>query len=44
MPRRAIGELETFFQETDALETKNLEFRGWRGPAEAKRLIKKAQT
>jgi inorganic pyrophosphatase len=44
MPQRAIGELEAFFRATDALETKHLEFRGWRGPAHAKKLIKKAQT
>jgi inorganic pyrophosphatase len=44
MPRRAIGELEAFFRATDALEAKHLEFRGWHGPTEARKLIKKAQT
>jgi inorganic pyrophosphatase len=44
MPRRAIGELEAFFRATDALEAKHLEFGGWRGPTEARKLIKKAQT
>jgi inorganic pyrophosphatase len=44
MPKRAISELETFFQTTDALEAKHLEFRGWRGPAEARKLIRKSQT
>jgi inorganic pyrophosphatase len=43
MPRRAIGELEAFFNATDALEPKQLEFRGWHGPREARKLIKKAQ-
>lgn len=43
MPRRAIKELETFFQATDALETKHLEFRGWHGPAQAKKLIKSSE-
>lgn len=43
MPRRAIGELEAFFRATDALEAKQLDFRGWRGPGEAKKLIKKTQ-
>jgi inorganic pyrophosphatase len=40
MPRRAIEELEAFFQATEALETKHLNFRGWRGPGEARNLIK----
>src|SRR5258706_7658798 len=40
LPKRAIGELEEFFRATDALEDKQLDFRGWRGPSHAKRLIK----
>lgn len=40
LPRRAIGELEEFFRATDALESKELEFRGWRGPNYARKLIK----
>jgi inorganic pyrophosphatase len=41
LPARAIQELERFFQATDALESKKLEFRGWRGPAKAIKTIKK---
>lgn len=42
MPKRAIRELERFFQATDALEAKDLEFLGWRGPGEATKLVKKS--
>ena len=41
LPSRAIEELEKFFEATDALESKNLEFQGWRGPAKAIKTIKK---
>ncbi len=41
LPSRAVAELEQFFEATDALEDKKLEFIGWRGPAEAVKLIKK---
>jgi inorganic pyrophosphatase len=41
LPSRAIEELEKFFEATDALESKNLEFQGWRGPARAIKTIKK---
>jgi inorganic pyrophosphatase len=41
LPRRAVEELEKFFQATDALEVKRLEFLGWRGPGQARKLIKK---
>jgi inorganic pyrophosphatase len=41
LPQRAVKELEKFFQATDALEAKQLEFRGWRGPGQARKLIKK---
>jgi inorganic pyrophosphatase len=41
LPRRAIEELEKFFEATDALEAKKLEFLGWRGPAKAVKTIKK---
>jgi inorganic pyrophosphatase len=36
LPQRAVKELEKFFQATDALEAKQLEFRGWRGPGQAR--------
>ncbi len=42
MPRRAIEELEKFFQATDALESKKISFDGWRGPQRAIKAIKKA--
>ena len=42
LPPRAIEELEKFFAATNALETKKLEFLGWRGPARAIKAIKKA--
>ena len=41
LPKRAIEELEKFFQATDALEPKDLKFLGWRGPSAASRAIKK---
>jgi inorganic pyrophosphatase len=34
-------ELEKFFLASDALEDKQLDFRGWRGPKEARRIIEK---
>ena len=40
LPPRAIEELEKFFEATDALESKKLEFLGWRGPARAIKTIK----
>lgn len=41
LPTRAVEELEQFFRATNALEDKKLEFVGWRGPAEALKIIKK---
>jgi inorganic pyrophosphatase len=41
LPARAIEELEKFFEATDALEDKKLEFLGWRGPARAIKTIKR---
>jgi len=41
LPPRAVNELEKFFQATNALEDKKLEFLGWRGPARAIKTIKK---
>jgi inorganic pyrophosphatase len=41
LPQNAIGELERFFEATDALETKKLTFEGWRGPARAAKKIRK---
>ena len=41
LPARAVDELEKFFQATDALEDKRLEFLGWRGPAHAIKSIKR---
>ena len=41
LPARAIDELERFFEATDALEDKKLEFLGWRSPADAIRTIKR---
>ncbi len=43
LPPRAIGELEEFFRATDALESKKLEFEGWHGPNQAKKLIKASE-
>jgi inorganic pyrophosphatase len=42
LPRRAVEELEKFFEATNALESKTLKFLGWRGPAKAIKTIKKA--
>jgi inorganic pyrophosphatase len=42
LPKRAIAELEKFFQATDALEPKELRFLGWRGPNRAVKTIKMA--
>jgi inorganic pyrophosphatase len=39
LPQRAIEDLERFFQATDALETKKLQFKGWRGPSKAIQMI-----
>ena len=41
LPRRAIEELEKFFEATDALEAKKLRFRGWGGPAKAIKTIRR---
>jgi inorganic pyrophosphatase len=41
LPKRAVDELEKFFEATDALEDKKLEFLGWRGPAHAMKTIKR---
>jgi inorganic pyrophosphatase len=41
LPRRAIEELEKFFEATDALEAKKLQFQGWRGPAKAIKTIRR---
>ena len=41
LPKRAIGELEKFFEATDALENKKLKFLGWHGPTHAIRTIKR---
>ena len=41
LPSRAIKELEKFFEATNALEPKTLQFLGWRGPAKAIKTIKK---
>jgi inorganic pyrophosphatase len=41
LPSRAIQELEKFFEATDALEDKKLQFLGWRGPALAVKIIKR---
>jgi len=40
LPKRAVEELEKFFQATDALQPKDLQFLGWRGPAQALKSIK----
>jgi inorganic pyrophosphatase len=42
LPQRAIDELEKFFEATDALERKKLNFLGWRGPGKAIKAIRKA--
>jgi len=41
LPQRAVEELEKFFAATDALEPKELDFKGWHGPARAIREIDK---
>jgi inorganic pyrophosphatase len=43
LPRRAVEELEKFFQASDALEDKKLEFLGWTGPDRAITTIKKCR-
>jgi inorganic pyrophosphatase len=42
LPSRAVEELEQFFRATNALEDKELEFLGWRGPGHAIKIIKKS--
>ena len=41
LPARAVEELERFFEATDALEDKKINFLGWKGPSEAIKTIKK---
>jgi inorganic pyrophosphatase len=41
LPERAMKELERFFEATNALENKKLEFLGWQGPSRAVAAIKK---
>jgi inorganic pyrophosphatase len=41
LPARAIEELEQFFRATNALEEKEIDFLGWRGPARAAKIVKK---
>jgi inorganic pyrophosphatase len=41
LSRRAREELEKFFEATDALEKKEIEFCGWKGAEYANRMIKK---
>jgi inorganic pyrophosphatase len=41
LPSRAREELEQFFRATNALEDKELEFLGWRGPKRATKIIKR---
>ena len=41
LPPRAREELELFFQATDALEAKEIDFLGWRGPGHAIKTIKR---
>jgi inorganic pyrophosphatase len=36
-----VAELEKFFEATDALEDKKLEFLGWRGPTHAIKTVKR---
>lgn len=40
LPARAHEELELFFRATDALEPKQIDFLGWRGPGHAVKRIK----
>lgn len=42
LPKRAIQELETFFEATNALEAKSLQFLGWGGPRKAIKAINRA--
>ena len=42
LSKRAKQDLKKFFEATDALENKKLEFLGWGGPAAATRLINRA--
>lgn len=44
LPSRAREELEQFFLATNALEDKELEFLGWRGPSHAIKTIKRLST
>ena len=44
LPSRAIDELQKFFEATDALEAKKLQFLGWHGPSRAVKAIKKLAT
>jgi inorganic pyrophosphatase len=44
LPSRAREELEQFFLATNALEDKELEFLGWRGPSRAIKTIKRLST
>jgi inorganic pyrophosphatase len=39
LPKRAVEELERFFEATDALERKKLKFLGWHGPQKAIKAI-----
>jgi inorganic pyrophosphatase len=41
LPKRAVKELEEFFRATNALEKKEIEFLGWRGPNHAVKAINK---
>ncbi len=41
LPPRAVQELEQFFRATNALQDKELEFLGWRGPDHSVKLIRK---
>jgi inorganic pyrophosphatase len=41
LPKRAIEELEYFFRATNALEKKQIDFLGWRGPVHAAKAVKK---
>jgi inorganic pyrophosphatase len=42
LPKRAIHDLEKFFEATNALEKKKIEFLGWKGSSHAIKTIKKA--
>jgi hypothetical protein len=41
LPSRAHAVLERFFRATNALEDKELEFLGWRGPKQAAKTVKR---